>query len=153
MEQVIVMLNALMISNLFKEKLIAKIGGMIKVNMEAAVLSLMYGRQINKLMLLLLIHALNLVITNVQETIVVMEQIVIMVFAIKTDLISILSEMEIMIFMGPDQIIKLIQQNLSKLWLNLLQMMALKMEIWFKLNNFMSKGERKYKFLQQIFLD
>jgi hypothetical protein len=115
MEQVIVMLNALMISNLFKEKLIAKIGGMIKVNMEAAVLSLMYGRQINKLMLLLLIHALNLVITNVQETIVVMEQIVIMVFAIKTDLISILSEMEIMIFMGPDQIIKLIQQNLSKL--------------------------------------
>jgi hypothetical protein len=61
--------------------------------------------------------------------------------------------MEIMIFMGPDQIIKLIQQNLSKLWLNLLQMMALKMEIWFKLNNFMSKGERKYKFLQQIFLD
>jgi len=87
MEQDIVMHNVLMILNLFKDKLIVKTGEMIKENMEVAVLNLMFGKQINKQMLSLLILALNQEIINAKELNVVMDQIDKMVYVIRMDLI------------------------------------------------------------------
>lgn len=111
----IVMLSAHMISSLFMEKPIVKIGKMIKVNMGAVVLNSMFGKQTNKQMPSLPILVLNQATIDVQEKIVEMEIIDKMEFVIKTVLILTPLETATRIFMAQDLTIKLIQQNLSKL--------------------------------------
>ena len=67
MEQAIVMLNALKMSNSFVVKLTARTGLMIKVTMEAVVLSLMFGKPTNGLTLILLMSAPPQDITDAKE--------------------------------------------------------------------------------------
>ncbi len=67
MEQVIVMLNVLMISNLSMDRPILKIGVMIKVTMDLAVQSLISGKLINMLMLTLPTLARFQATTDVKE--------------------------------------------------------------------------------------
>jgi hypothetical protein len=102
MEQVIVMLNAHMISNLSVERLIVKIGKMTGDIMVAAALSLMSGRLINMQTLIQLILALSQVIIVVRVNNVVMDLIGKLVIAIKTVVTLIHSEMEIKISMVLD---------------------------------------------------
>jgi len=61
--------------------------------------------------------------------------------------------MEIKTFMGLDPTIRLIQLVLSRLSLNLLQLMALIMEIFLKLEDSMSRTAKKYhsqKLISQV---
>ncbi len=102
MEQAIVMLNALTISNLSVERLTVKNGKVIEDITAAAVLSLMFGRRINMQMLTLPIHAQFQVTIAVRENNAEMELKDKMVTVIKMVVISILSEMEIKISMGLD---------------------------------------------------
>jgi hypothetical protein len=100
MEQAIVMLNALMISNSSVERLTVKNGKVIEDITAAAVLSLMFGRRINMQMLTLPIHAQFQVTIAVRENNVEMELKDKLATVIKTAAISILSETEIKISMG-----------------------------------------------------
>lgn len=102
MEQDIVTLNALTISNLSVERLTVKNGKVIEDTTAAAVLSLMFGRRINMQMLTLPIHAQFQVTIAVRENNAEMELKDKMVTVIKMVVISILSEMEIKISMGLD---------------------------------------------------
>jgi len=102
MEQAIVMLNALMISNSSVERLTVKNGKMIEDITAAAVLSLMFGRRINMQMLTLPIHAQFQVTIAVRENNVEMELKDKLATVIKTAAISILSETEIKISMDQD---------------------------------------------------
>lgn len=83
MEQDTVMLNVLMTLNSSMEKLTQKTGKMIKVTMDLAVQSLMFGKPINTPMLTLLILAKLQVTTGVKEANVVMAVKDKMVFVIK----------------------------------------------------------------------
>lgn len=102
MEQDIVMLNAHMTSSLFADRQIAKNGKVIEDTMVVAVLSLTFGRRINMQMLTLPIHAQFQVTIVVRENNVEMELIDKLETAIKTVVISILSETEIKISMDLD---------------------------------------------------
>jgi hypothetical protein len=102
MEQVIVMLNVHMISNLSVERLIVKIGKMTGDIMVAAALSLMSGRLINMQTLIQLILALSQVIIVAKVNNVVMDLIGRMAIVIKTVVTLIHSEMEIKISMVLD---------------------------------------------------
>ena len=95
MEQAIVMLNALTISNSSVERLTVKNGKVIEDTTAAAVLSLMFGRRINMQMLTLPIHAQFQVTIAVREKNVEMELKDKLATVIKMAAISILSETEI----------------------------------------------------------
>lgn len=153
MEQGIAMLNVLMILNLFTERPILRTGMMIRDIMDLVVLNLMFGRQTKQPMLIRLILAKCQVIIDVRVVNVEMEHRDRMEYVIKMDVIWILSEMEIKTFMGLDPTIRLIQLVLSRLSLNLLQLMALIMEIFLKLEDSMSRTAKKYhsqKLISQV---
>ena len=111
MELDTVMLNALMIWSLFGDRLTARIGKMIKENMELVALSLMYGKLISGLMPIQLIHARFQAIIDVQVKNVEMDLKDKKEYVIKMVVIWTLSEMEIRTSMGQDQTTKSIQQN------------------------------------------
>ena len=102
MEQDIVMLNVLMISNSSVERLTVKNGKMIEDITAAVVLSLMFGRRINMQMLTLPIHAQFQDTIDVREKNAEMELKDKLATVIKMAAISILSETEIKISMGLD---------------------------------------------------
>lgn len=121
--------------------------------MVLAVPSSMYGKLINMLMLTLLILVQSQDIIDVKVVNVEMELKDKMVSVIRMDVISVLSEMDIKIFMDLEVNLTLILLRNSVLLLNLLLQIILTMVIYSKFQDIMFKMVKKYLSLIPIFLE